>query len=254
MAYSSYSSYGSKPYEPIVINPPSVASNMNVQELQEYIRDHPRVLNKESKEEEKVEIKSHKKRKTESDSDEDEKNIEEYISKNEVEIEKLEDTIRYLKLDLNNEQLKVNDLTDLLKEEGDTRYRYETVLEYVMECIRFMERKPFFIEHKGRVKYNVELIELSKKYSEMEKVYHSLLDRKKTFYISRNEKEKLDCSPIYEKYDKEIRQKYRELDNSYKEINERLTDELARLSRPSYLSYFFAILVFFVLERLFFFR
>ena len=80
-----------------------------LKKLHELIKNNPLVL----------EIKSHKDNKesddesnSEADSDSDQ-----YVSTKEIEIQKLDETIRYLKLDLNNAELKAMELEEKLQKE-----------------------------------------------------------------------------------------------------------------------------------------
>jgi vacuolar-type H+-ATPase subunit H len=121
-----------------------------------------------------------------------------------------------------------------------------------------MEKKLFYSDTYGRINYNAELIQMSKKYDEMEKEYHELLDKRKKceeeYEKVRKEYEKETQEPnlftFYSKCEKEIRKKYRELDESYKKANDILTNQMKQSN--SCLSYFFAIMLFAIFERLFY--
>lgn len=221
-----------KSYSPIVINSPSTSS-MDVNQLQEYIKKNPSVLEKKHITINKIytdgssrvsddsdnELKESKKDKkkianTTSSLIQNVESKEEYISKREIEIQKLDDTIRYLKLDLNNEQVKTSELEELLKKEIELRKSYEQTIQYMKDYVEFMKNEPFqfALNLKNITDYNTEIISSAKKYLDIEISYKNLV---------RPENNIVD-SVIKSYHDKDIQQKFKEIKKSYENMNSSL--------------------------------
>lgn len=254
---------------PIVI-PQTEASNLNPSQLKEYIKNHPSVLEhgkKEKKSEE--EGKSEKSEKNnifiyfkeetkddkdiKNDKDSDNESDEEYVSKKEIDIQKLEDIVRYLKLDLNNEQLKVEELNESLKKESKLRQHYAKLNKFTKEYIYFMQYKPFtFTNYTNYTTYNTELIQVTKMYHEMEATFRKLLRWKQELVtleieLTKETDDKNDKNTdILDYFEREIRSKFDDLNKSYQNVNQRLTSFAQKMMMMKY------IIIFLFLSNLFF--
>lgn len=273
---------------PIVI-PKNEASDLNPSQLKEYIKNHPSVLNHSSslstsskkneknedekkdsifiyfKQEEKIENeKNEKNKKNETDenfNDDESESGDEYVSKKDIDIQKLEDTVRYLKLDLNNEQLKVEELNELLKKETNLRQHYAKLNKYTKEYINFMQYKPFTSDYfSNYATYNLELIQVTKLYNEMEASFRKLLRWKQelsametemVMKMNDNKDEKvekvvLNNTDILDYFDREVRSKFDELSKSYQNTNQRLMSFAQKMVTMKY------IIILLFLSNLFF--
>lgn len=214
-------------YEPIVIAS-SATSSMDVNQLQEYIKKNPSILDKKHITINKIYTDGCGSDGSDSDSKKDkkpkvssttlntntDKSKEEYVSKREIEIEKLDETIRYLKLDLNNEQVKTSELQELLKKEMELRKSYEQTIHYMKDYVEFMKNEPFqfVLNLKNITDYNTEIILSAKKYLDIETSYKHLV---------RAENNIVD--PVIKSYhDKDIQQKYKDIKKSYENMNSSL--------------------------------
>lgn len=131
-----------------------------IKQLHELIHNKPEVLNKKYDD-------------IDSDSDSD----DDYISTTKVENQKLEDTIRFLKLDLNNEQLKVIELEEKIIKLTELNKKHENNLTYVKECLRFMNNDNNFISNIGLhniSEYNKEIIDFARKFFKIEREYNAI--------------------------------------------------------------------------------
>lgn len=234
---------------PIVI-PPSQASGMDVHQLKEYIKKNPSVLEKKHDEEKEKEPKRHEKKhklyyyeesddeESESDKhDEHEKSEDDkYVSKKEIDIEKLEDKVRYLKLDLNNEQLKVTDLEEALSKETALRSRYEKMIQYTNDSINFIQYKPF-TSVPFNYDYNTEMIQTTKRFNEIETIYKKLLKWKHELDDNQNNQNNNDHK-ILDHFDREIRLKFDELQQSYQRSTQSLLSFAKKMSTMKYVILF----------------
>lgn len=130
---------------------------IELKKLHEIIQNDPSVLEKND---------------SESDSDSDD-----YISTKEVENQKLEDSIRYLKLDLNNEKLKCIDLEEKLMKEIVKNKIHETNINYTKECLQFLNSKYDFnsnISLSNIMDYNKEVIDMARQFFKIEREYNKI--------------------------------------------------------------------------------
>lgn len=256
------SSSSSKAYSPIVISNSSPASMMDVNQLQEYIKKNPSVLEKKHITINKIYTDGHSHSHSSNSSDseteckKENKKVfvkeveyngikdEEYVSKREIEIEKLDETIRYLKLDLNNEQVKNVEMKEELDEEKNLRESYEQTIEYVKDYVSFMENEPFnfVLNMKNITDYNCEIISSAKKYLDIEKAYKNLI-RKENNIVE---------SFIKTHHDKEIHQKFGEIKKSYENMNSSLVSIGKKFVFMKSLIFILLILNFFLSLRDFF--
>lgn len=103
---------------------------------------------------------------------------EDFVSKKEIEIGKLEDQIRYLKLDLNNEQLRVHELEDLMKCLTIESEIYINNIKFTKDYIALSITKPFDcdINMKNLLSYNTEMIESTKQFEKVNELYKNLIN------------------------------------------------------------------------------
>jgi hypothetical protein len=135
----------------------TIKSEPELKKLHEMIQSDPSVLDKNN---------------SESDYDSDD-----YISTKEVENQKLEDTIRYLKLDLNNEQLKCIELEEKLMKEIAKNKMHETNINYTKECLQFLNSKYDFntnISLSNIMDYNKEVIDMARQFFKIEREYNKI--------------------------------------------------------------------------------
>jgi hypothetical protein len=158
---------------------------------------------------------------------------EEFVSKKEIEIGKLEDQIRYLKLDLNNEQLRVHELTDLLKYAEKENEIISTTSKFVTDYISFMEIKPFEfdINFNNLLDYNHKIIESAKQFASIENLYENIKEYKpidmpsKDFkpddykkWILAQTSKKYVQKTIYDYHIKDVEHKYTKIKTSYEDM------------------------------------
>lgn len=132
-----------------------------LKKLHEMIQNDPSVLEKSNYESD-----------SETDSESDD-----YISTKEVENQKLEDTIRYLKLDLNNEQLKTIELEEKLTKEVAKNKIHEMNLNYTKECLQFLNNNYNFnsnISLANIMDYNKEVIDMARQFFKIEREYNKI--------------------------------------------------------------------------------
>ena len=255
-----------------IVIPSTEASNLSVSQLKEYIKNNPSVLDlpkKENKKEdaknenmkekenvknenmkakENVKVKDVEKKSNvinvfyndkeeeEDDDDKDEDDEEEYVSKKEIEIEKLQDTIRYLKLDLNNEQVKNDELT---KESIVCKY-YSKLIHHISDSTKFLEYKSFSLKMDYLSGYNVEIIRITKLYHVMESSYRELMKSKNELYTQFSELNLSDFHILHllNYFESQIRLKFDELHLSYQRVNKTLTSFSKKMEMMKYLIIF----------------
>lgn len=151
---------------------------------------------------------------SESDSESD------FISKTEVELEKLETENRYLKLDLNNQMLTVTELQEKLEEQSKKVKKYESTLEYVKSCLKFLNNIPKFnlkVGFSNVLNYNQYIIESTRRFDEIRTEYRRIQgldvndgDIKKFYHVQ-----------IVKKYD-ELEKSFQDMNNSLKRFLEEM--------------------------------
>ena len=102
---------------------------------------------------------------------------DDYISTKEVENQKLEETNRYLKLDLNNEKLKTIELEEQLMKEIAKNKIHETNINYTKECLQFLNSNYSFnsnISLSNIMDYNKEVIDMARQFFKIEREYNKI--------------------------------------------------------------------------------
>lgn len=170
-----------------------------LKKLQELIQINPNLLKKGEKKIERID-KTKKKEKekknygnknenkddkkdeeSDIDSDDDdssyvESESEKFISSTNIDLEKAEDRIRYLMLDLNNEQLKSSNLEEKINELNNKLKVQTTTIQYIKECIQFMNSDQSFpsLSIKNVAEYNTNTIENARKMFKLEREYKKI--------------------------------------------------------------------------------
>ena len=130
---------------------------IELKKLHEIIHDDPSVLDSNDS----------------SDSEED----EHFISTKEVENHKLEEVNRYLKLDLNNMQLKNIELQEQLSKEIAKNKINELNLNYTKECLQFLNANYDFTSKIGLhniMEYNKEVVDMARVFFRIEREYNKI--------------------------------------------------------------------------------
>ena len=152
------------------------------------------------------------KKDSDSDSDSDSES-DDYISTKQVEIEKLEDNIRYLKLDLNNEKLKTMELEEKLLKEISNNKIHETNINYTKECLQFLNTNYNFnsnISLSNIMDYNKEVIDMARQFFKIEREYNKIKQYNNIDMI------------LKDNYDILVTKKFEEIKVSYNKTNETL--------------------------------
>ena len=132
---------------------------IELKKLHEIIHDDPSILDSNDS----------------SDSEEDEH--EHFISTKEVENHKLEEVNRYLKLDLNNMQLKNIELQEQLSKEIAKNKINELNLNYTKECLQFLNSNYDFTSKIGLhniMEYNKEVVDMARIFFRIEREYNKI--------------------------------------------------------------------------------
>ena len=190
-----------------------------LKKLQELIQINPNLLKKGEKKMDKTKKKDKKEdEKKESDdeyeSDDDdssysESDSEKFISSTNIDLEKAEDRIRYLMLDLNNEQLKTADLEEKINELNNKLKVQTSTIQYIKECIQFMNSDHSFpsLSIKNVAEYNTNTIENARKMFKLEREYKKIKE-----YTNIDE-------TIRSNYDLLINRTFMNTKNAYEKVN-----------------------------------
>lgn len=202
--------------------------------LQEFIKKNPSSLPLHNENEDNSEIDS------EESADDDD-----FVSKREIEIGKLEDQIRYLKLDLNNEQLRVHDLEELLKCSEIESEIYMNNIKFTKDYISLSIIKPFHsdINMTNLLSYSNEVIEATQQFDKVNHLYKNLMSyepisfpttkdltsENSTYkkWLLFNSKRKCVDRVIYEYYVPHIKDNFQEIKVSY----DNMKNSLASLNK-----------------------
>ena len=143
------------------------------------------------------------------DSDYVESDSEKFISSTNIDLEKAEDRIRYLMLDLNNEQLKSADLEEKINELNNKLKVQTSTIQYIKECIQFMNSDHSFpsLSIKNVAEYNTNTIENARKMFKLEREYKKIKE-----YTNIDE-------TIRTNYDLLITRTFMNTKNSYEKVN-----------------------------------
>lgn len=202
--------------------------------LQEFIKKNPSSLPVYNDNEDKSEIED-----SESGDDDD------FVSKREIEIGKLEDQIRYLKLDLNNEQLRVHELEELVKCSEIESEIYMNNIKFTKDYISLSITKSFHSDMNisNLLTYSNEMMESTKQFDKVNELYKNLISyepisfpttkdltsQNSTYkkWLLYNSKRKCVDKVIYEYYLPHIKEKFQEIKTSY----EKMKNSLASLNK-----------------------
>ena len=143
------------------------------------------------------------------DSDYVESDSEKFISSTNIDLEKAEDRIRYLTLDLNNEQLKSSDLEEKINELNNKLKVQTSTIQYIKECIQFMNSDHSFpsLSIKNVAEYNTNTIENARKMFKLEREYKKIKE-----YANIDE-------TIRTNYDLLINRTFMNTKNAYEKVN-----------------------------------
>jgi uncharacterized coiled-coil protein SlyX len=206
-------------------------SSEKLVKLQEFIKENPASLNHDDRRERRHERCDRRERRDHDDDyfhredesdkedeydDEDvsEDDKEEFVSKKEIEIGKLEEQIRYLKLDLNNEQLKSHSLTETLHKRDIQVAIQSQTIRFICDMISFTSYK---------IDESANMVDITKRFVDFQSTYQHLLshepfddeydknmdDYKHKKYVNR---------VIYAYYLPTLNQKYTEIKTSYEQL------------------------------------
>ena len=167
-------------------------NNIELKKLHEIIHNDPSVLDSNDS--------------SDSDSEDD----EHFISTKAVENQKLEEVNRYLKLDLNNAQLKNIELQEQLAKEIAKNKTNELNLNYTKECLQFLNAKYDFTSKIGLhniMEYNKEVIDMARIFFRIEKEYNKIKQYNNIEEILKNN------------YDILVTEKFEELNKQYNNRN-----------------------------------
>ena len=126
---------------------------------------------------------------------------------------KLDNTIRYLKLDLNNEQLKSSELEEKIKELNTQIKMYENNMNFVKDCLQFLNSNHQF-------KNNIGLHNITE-YNDM------IIESARTIFKIKREFEKINSytnidETIRSNYDILVKKKFNDMKESYDKVNNSL--------------------------------
>ena len=214
--------------------------NTELKKLQELIKNNPSVLEKGPQ----VTInkiytdKNGISRDYSDSSDESSSDDEQYVSTKDITNDKLDNTIRYLKLDLNNEQLKSSDLEDKIKELNTQIKTYENNMNFVKECLQFLNSNHQF-------KNNISLHNITE-YNDM------IIESARAFFKIKREFEKINSytnidETIRSNYDILVIKKFNDIKESYNKVNNSLKSIDNTMKFMKGLLYFLAIMNLFTL-------
>lgn len=161
---------------------------------------------------------------------------EEYVSKKELEIDELEETNRYLKLDLSNEKLKVIEIQKLLEEERSSNYNNRRTIMFIKNCLRFLENEMNDIGNFcPEMKYNEFIINNGIQFQKYKEQYETL--------------KQITIEDLYIKktLDSMITQKFTLLESRYNSMNETIERVLEQYKKSKNIKILLQALILFYL-------
>jgi hypothetical protein len=168
--------------------------------------------NSKKKNKNKIKIKKNISNSTESDSESEDSDG--YVAKHEIEIEELDKANRFLKLDLNNEKVKSTQLESQVKTLTEKIKKNDSTISYVKECLEFMEIKNVIFEttfnFENITEYNNKIIDAARIFFKLEREYNKI----KAF-------DNID-DDIKKSFDQTVTKKFTELKKSYDLMNNSL--------------------------------
>jgi len=140
-----------------------------------------------------------------------------FVSKHEIEIEELDEVNRFLKLDLNNEKVRVAQLEEQCKTLVQKNKQNETTISYIKDCLDFeTNNSTLMFETKFNIEniteYNTKIIDSARKFFKLEREYNKIKQ-----YTNIDE-------DIKKSYDQIITNKFIELKKSYDSMNNSLNN------------------------------
>ena len=180
-----------------------------LKKLQEIIQQNPSLLENEDTDTEEENY--------ENEMNNDEIDEERFISTKEIELQKMDEKIRYLRLDLNNEQLKNGEMEEKNKQLTTKLKSYEHTILYVKECIQFMNADHTFtlnVNIGNLVQYNTDIIESARKFFKIEREFKKIQE-----YPNVEETIKLNYDKLIQRTFDDIKKKYDKVNNALKQID-----------------------------------
>jgi len=141
------------------------ATSIELKKLQDLIQNNPDLLRKRKIEENK-------------ESSEDESSDDEhFVSSTQIDLGKKEERLHFLTLDLNNEQVKNQELSTKITDLTNKLKTQEYTIQYTKDCIQFMNGDNFFsntVSLKSITEYNLQIIENARKFFKIEREYKKI--------------------------------------------------------------------------------
>jgi chromosome segregation ATPase len=129
----------------------------------------------------------------------------------------MDDTIRYLRLDLNNEQLKTAESEEKNKQLAAKLKSYENTISYVKECIQFINADHTFtinVNIGNLSQYNSDIIESARKFFKIEREFKKIQE-----YPNVDESIKTNYDKLIQRTFDDIKKKYDKVNNTLKQID-----------------------------------
>jgi hypothetical protein len=142
---------------------------------------------------------------------------ERFVSTKEIELQKMDDKIRYLRLDLNNEQLKTAECEEKNKQLAAKLKSYENTILYVKECIQFINADHTFtinVNIGNLSQYNTDIIESARKFFKIERDFKKIQE-----YPNVEESIKSNYDRLIQRTFDDIKKNYDKVNNTLKQID-----------------------------------
>lgn len=142
---------------------------------------------------------------------------ERFVSTKEIEMQKMDDKIRYLRLDLNNEQLKTAESEEKNKQLAAKLKSYENTISYVKECIQFINAEHTFtvnVNIGNLTQYNTDIIESARKFFKIEREFKKIQE-----YPNVEESIKTNYDKLIQRTFDDIKKNYDKVNNTLKQID-----------------------------------
>lgn len=148
---------------------------------------------------------------------EEDSDSEKFVSTKEIEMQKMDDKIRYLRLDLNNEQLKTAESEEKNKQLAAKLKSYENTILYVKECIQFINAEHTFtvnVNIGNLTQYNTDIIESARKFFKIEREFKKIQE-----YPNVEESIKTNYDKLIQRTFDDIKKNYDKVNNTLKQID-----------------------------------
>jgi hypothetical protein len=137
-----------------------------------------------------------------------------FIKRPQIEIEELDKANRFLKLDLNNEKVKSEELESQVKTLTEKNKQNETTITYVKDCLEFIAIKNSIFDttfnFENITEYNSKIIDSSRIFFKLESEYNKI-----KAYVNIDD-------DIKKSFDQSVTKKFAELKKSYDYMNNSL--------------------------------